>query len=101
MQTPHVVIITDHKWHFLKDRYEVPDGVLKNQFKHLDPDEHTGGYFKYNEWWYHLSDFSVIDKHSPLSRDSWHGYHSDSFYSGVLVQLSQTCEQYRVGRYMA
>jgi len=100
--TPHVVIITDHKWHNFMVRDDVPSGVLENQFSHLKGDKLCEeGFFKYHEWWYHLSDFSIINKDGPLSRNSWHGYLADSFYSGVLVQVHADHQQYKVGRYMA
>ena len=89
---------TDHKWKQFKYGYEVPEKIMADQFDYLDEDSSTDGFFQYRGYWYHTSDFMRVDKNSPFP-GAWHGYHSDSFFSGVLIELSSDGESYRVGAY--
>ena len=89
-------IITNHHWRNLSYRYEVPEKVLKDQFDYI-PDE-FGGFLKYRNHWYHLTDFMTTSANSPFP--DWQGYASDSFFSGVLIDLSEDCEQYRIATYI-
>jgi len=93
-------IITDHKWKQFKYGYEVPEKVMEDQFSHLSEDngDNSDGFLQYRGYWYHLSDFMNIDKNSPLL-GTWHGYASDTFFSGILIEVSEDGETYRVGRY--
>lgn len=45
-------------------------------------------FFRYKNWTYFLGDFMRIGNDAPFK--GWDGYHSDSFFSGVLVKYS-TC----------
>jgi hypothetical protein len=85
--------ITDRKWKPFKYRYEVPDRVLQSQFDHLNEDE-MDGFLRYRRRWYHLTDFM----HSNI--EGWHGQHTDSFYSAVLIEISRDGEEYRIGTYI-
>ena len=55
-------------------------------------------FFRYKGYVYHLSDFMRIGKNNT-DLAGWHGYHSDSFFSGVLVKLSDDGEAVTVGTY--
>ena len=87
-------------------RYDVPAKILSSQFDYLDEDTFDG-FFKYRNHWYHLTDFmglpagisEIWDTDSPL-RD-WDGYASDSFFSGVLIKVSEDCETYQVATYIS
>ena len=95
-------IITDHKWHDFKDRWGVPEKVLKDQFSHLNEDDSPDLFFKYKNWWYHASDFMRIEAvHRNTDFKKWDGYTSDTFFSGVLIKLDEDCERYMVGMYYA
>lgn len=94
-------IITDHKWHDFKYRDEVPENVLKDQFSHLDENS-TDAFFKYKNWWFHASDFMRVEVvHGNDEFKKWHGYASDSFFSGVVIKIDHDCEKYMVGMYYA
>ena len=96
-------IRTDHKWKNLRYRYEVPSRALTAKFDYQDASEESGvtdGFFCYLGIWYHLDEFTRLDcmtEDSPFS--GWDGYAGDSFFSGVLIKLSEDGEQYQVGRY--
>ena len=92
-----LLIKSNFQWRQFKYRYEVPAEVLADRFEHLTEDD-CDGYFCYRGWWYHTSDFMRFDDRSPFP-NTWHGYHSDSFFSGVLIELSDDGEAYRVGTY--
>lgn len=91
-------IKTDHKWRPFLTRDEVPERVLATRFDYLDGEEEWDGFFRYRGWWYHLSDFMRCDAGSPFP-GPWQGYHGDSFFSGVLLEVSRDGERFRVGTY--
>ena len=70
----------------IKYDYEVPKKVL-DDYDWLDEDDKAIGWIKHRKRWYHLSDFMRADKDSPMF-PKWDGYHSDSFFSGVLVKFT-------------
>jgi hypothetical protein len=93
-------IYTDHKWKQLKYRTEVPEKVLKAYFDHLTGDDNFDGYISYRKRWYHVSDFMMTGKDSPFPK-KWDGYSSDSFFSGILIHLSDDGETYQIATYIS
>lgn len=89
-------IITDHKWKPFRQRHEVPEKILRDEFDWQDKDV-TDGYFKYRGRWYHAEEFMVNDSYFP---GRWHGYHSDSAFSGILLLFSDDYTEYKVGTYL-
>lgn len=94
-----VTIKTNHQWRNLAYRNEVPAKVLADQFSHLDEDETGDGFFCYRGYWYHVSDFMRIENNADLA--GWHGYASDSYFSGVVMKLSEDGEQYIAGTFFS
>lgn len=95
-------IVTDHKWHDFKCRHDVPDKVLKDRFSHLDEYNNFDNFFKYKNYWYHISDFMRVERlHGNDEFHLWHGYLNDSFFSGVLIKIDDDNEKYMVGIYYA
>jgi len=95
-----LTIRTNHHWRPFRYRYEVPEVVLADQFDHLDEDEGYDGFLCYRGWWYHLSDFMVWTSVGvPEEMTRWDGYASDSFFSGVLIKVSEDGEEYQVATY--
>ena len=94
-------IITDHKWKDFKYGYEVPEKVKKEEYAHLDKDgADYDGWIYYRHCWYHISDFLRLEGNHPFESE-WHGYSSDSFFSGVLIKLSKDGEQYKIATYIS
>ena len=91
-----VTVITDRKWKQFKYRSDVPAKVLADRFDWLD-DEIEDGFFCYRGYWHHTSEFMSVTGMVDLA--GWHGYSSDSYFSGVLIKLSRDGEEYMVGRY--
>jgi len=61
-------------------------------------DAHSDNFFRYKGWCYYLGDFMKTGTHSPFP-EKWHGYLNDSFFSGILVRLSDDGEGVVVGTY--
>lgn len=96
-------IISDKKWHNFLYGYEVPKKIINSFFDYLSADEiDSGSFLKYKDRYYYMGEFQTT---SGLSTDAfmknWDGYASDSFFSGVLIKISQDGEQYKIGRYIS
>lgn len=48
-------------------------------------------FFRYKGWTYLLDDFMRTGAHSPFP-ERWHAYLSDSYFSGILIHLSDCGE---------
>jgi hypothetical protein len=94
-----VTIRTNHQWRDLAYRSEVPEKVLQDQFDHLSADEALDGFVEYRGHWYHTSDFMSVKHHEDLK--DWHGYSSDSYFSGVLIKFDRYCERVMLATYLS
>lgn len=105
-------IKTDNKpretllWHQLTEKE-------KTEFDYLDTQrrQDEAEFVRYKNWVYDLHEFSAIvarsnwrggfsspvDDGSPLT--AWHGIHSDSYFSGILVRYLEDGERVVMGRY--
>ncbi len=92
-------IITDHKWKNFKYKDEVPQKLVK-EYDWLSEDERFDGWIWYRKRLYHIDDFMKFTDQSPFSKP-WHGYLSDSFFSGILIEISEDGEMYRIGTYIS
>ena len=59
-----------------------------------DPSE--GSFFRYRNWVYSLDQF-MVNNHDDFK--DWHGHHGDSFFSGVLIKLSDCGDAVKVATY--
>lgn len=87
-------IRTNRQWRHFLYREEVPADVLASQFDWLDADT-CDGFIRYRGWYYHLSQFERREV------DGWHGVAPDSYFSGVLIRLSDDGETYQIGTYFS
>lgn len=90
-------IRTNRQWRHFVYRHDVPGDVLERYFDWTDPETEIDGFFRYQGVWYHVSQFMRCPPGSSFER--WDGYSSESFFSGVLIRLSDDGESYQVGRY--
>jgi hypothetical protein len=51
----------------------------------------------YKNWPYDVAEFMAVRHNDELS--AWHGYSSDSFFSGVLIKFISDCDTVIMGRY--
>jgi hypothetical protein len=87
-----------------RPRQTVPGFVLfenqavRKQFDYLTDDEFRDeSFIKYHGWWYAMCDFMRIEPGSSF--EGWHGYHGDSYFSGVLIKLVDNGEEVIMGTY--
>lgn len=83
------------------NRCDVPEKILKTQFGYQDPDT-CDGYFKYRNTWYHLDQVINLGIESDSTDNDlkgWHGVAGDSYFSGIVLWLSNNGEQYKIGSY--
>ena len=103
------IITNNHDRPFLY-RYEVPQVILNGDLDWTDGSDHDG-YFCYRGIWYHAGQFmrfcgtAWIGSPEPTGRstevqsDKWDGHHGDSYFSVILIKLSDDCETYRIATY--
>jgi hypothetical protein len=97
-------LYSDMQWRDFVDRWDVPSDVLADTFDYQNPEEATSGFFHYNGCWYHLDQFMRFGfpgESKPDWAGTWDGYSSDSFFSGVVIKLSDDGEQYKIGTYFS
>ena len=84
---------------YLQDFSEAEQQQIRSDYAWMQPDdlECNYGFFRYRSIIYHLQDFIHADDFGEL--EGWHGYHSYSYFSGVLIRLTEDCESVVVGRY--
>jgi hypothetical protein len=79
------------------------------EFDYLDTENkrNDAEFVRYNGWTYDLAEFMACpssDRATPQMRDAgfhkWSGYHSDSFFSGILVRYVDNFERVVMGRYL-
>jgi len=90
-----VTIKTNRQWRSFRFRYEVPAKVLTKQFDWTNPEDYSDNFLCYRGHWYHLSEFM---RGGP---EGWQGCAADSYFSGVLINVSQDCEQYQIATYLS
>jgi len=89
-------ISTNGQERFLMDAYQVPAEILADQFDYLEEGE--GSFFQYRGCWYEMGDF-MTTQGSTQALGDWDGYRSDSYFSGVLIKLSNDGESIKVGTF--
>ena len=93
-------ITTNGHWRDFIYRMDVPASVLADQFDwtdeaHEEHGDYSDGFISYRGCWYHLGDFMAG------GIEGWHGAHGDSYFSGVVIRLSDDGEQYQIGTYIS
>ena len=58
----------------------------KDDFDWVEDGDNDHTFFRYRGNTYCLSDFMQITPQAPKEFQSWHGYISDSFFSGILIK---------------
>ena len=93
-----MIIKTDHKWKNLLYGYELTEKE-KSEFDYLTTEQiDFGSFIRYKGRVYDVGEFiRVSDGMGELL--GWHGYSSDSFFSGIVIKVSDDGEQYMIGAY--
>jgi len=90
-------IKTDHKWRSFLYCDSIPQDIM-DEYDWLDEEDKIYGWINYKGHYYHVSDF--LRSSGELLELGWSGYYSDSFFSGVVIELSNDGEEYRIGTYI-
>ena len=97
-------ITTNYNWRNLLYGYELT-AEQKAEFDYID-DIDSHDFIRYQGNIYDPSEFMAIPDCANQAVDdgfaefrTWQGYHSDSFFSGILIRYSGDFEQVQVGRY--
>ena len=78
-------------WHDLTEKEQ-------QEFDYMDTEEQENSTFlRYRKWVYSLDCFMRTNKESWSY--GWDGYSSDSFFSGVLIKLSDDGSMYKIATY--
>jgi hypothetical protein len=90
-------IITNHKPRPLIYGYELTE-LERANFDYMAPDElESAAFFKYKGDVYSMGDFMRTDGAQDLRAAGWHGFKTDSFFSAVLIKLSDCGDAVTVG----
>ncbi len=94
-------ITTNYNWRPIVEAYELTEDE-QSEFDHYDWKEIEEGslspsFFRYKGSLHDVADFTITDHASDLKE--WHGYASDSFFSGLVINYSDDCEYVQVGMY--
>lgn len=96
-----MAIVTNNQPRDIISWYDLTPAERK-EFDYLPEGE--GSFFRYKNHMYDLGEFMHIDTNiapHPQREDwgKWHGYSSDSYFSGVLVRYALDNESVIVGSY--
>ena len=93
-----MIIKTDHKWKDFMYSYQLTEKEIL-ELDHLTRDEiDSRSFIRYKGQIYDMGDFMrVPDQMGGLL--GWHAYSSDSFFSGVVIKVSDDGDQYIIGAY--
>lgn len=79
--------------------HDIPPSVLDNEFDYHSPEDRVGAlFFEYKGDYYCLDQFMKTDDKKMKDR-GWDGYHTDSYFSGVLVRLDLENDKVKVATY--
>lgn len=98
-------ITTNHNARPIIDGFQL-SMATRAHFDYLDWEaikegRESASFFRYKGQLYDLGEFLRIDNNTPsLSPlQDWHGYQSDSFFSGLVVRYTEDLEGIIVGTY--
>lgn len=86
-------IITNHHPRAMWSFYDMPESIQQTEFDYVTDElgKHSPRFFKYRGEWYDAQEFMVCRGIEAF--EGWHGYQSDSFFSGILIKLTEDGEQ--------
>jgi len=97
-----ITIKTNNHWY----EFKTWDQLTKSQQANFDylteSEQQEQEYIVYKNWPYVLGDFMNMgrsDAGLPDEFEAWHGYHSDSFFSGVLIRVHEYGDAYQIATY--
>jgi hypothetical protein len=96
-----LTIKTNNVYRSTIDAYQLSEKERKEfsylNWKAIDEGSDNATFFKYKKQLYDLGEFMCVPDNSGFS--AWHGYSSNSYFSGVLVRYSKDFESVLIGTY--
>lgn len=93
--TGTITIKSNNHWRNFLYGYELTDKE-KQDFDYLPADDiDSHDFIRYQGVILDPGEFMLC----PQVFKAWHGYQSDTFFSGTLIRVSEDGEQYQIGRY--
>lgn len=94
-----IKVKTNHSYRNLVSGYEL-NHKWRKEFDWMD-DETFGSadFVVYRGHIYAVSEFMRIDNHHYELKNNWDGYHSDSYFSGIVIKFSDDMERVKVGTF--
>ena len=72
---------------------------MLEQFDYLSEEEfNQQSFVNYKGYWYDLGEFLLVGD-SEMAKLKWQGYHSDSYFSGIVVRYVENNERVVMGTY--
>ena len=93
----NVTIKSNHHERELRCMFDLPEKARVDFTYVQGDDQYSLRLFQYKGEWYDVNEF-MITRDVPAFA-GWHGYQSDSFFSGVLIRYTDDFEAVAVGRY--
>jgi len=94
-------ITTNHQPRELISAFELPTAnykELRKEFDYLDDrDFESAMFFTYKGQIYCLADFMRLDSYIP---GNWQGVINDTYFSGILIKIVDSCQSVVVGTYI-
>jgi hypothetical protein len=92
-------IKTNNHWRLFLNGNQLPKRVRK-QFDHLNDEEfNCGSFVKYKGYFYEMSDFLRLPQGNLSATKDWDGYHTDGYWSGVLIKVSPDGDHYKIATF--
>ena len=95
-------ITTNHQARELISAFELPTANYKEvrkEFEWMDDSEFESAmFFTYKGQIYCLADFMRLDSYIP---GNWQGVMNDTYFSGILVKIVDSCQSVVVGTYIS
>ena len=89
-------IKSNYHWNNFLYGYELTEKE-KDDFDYVY-DINSESFFRYKHCTYWIGDFLNIDpSNSEHPFSGWHGYISESYFSAIVIRISEDAEQYQVG----
>ena len=97
-------IKTNNHWRDLIQGYELTARERAEFDTLIYPELDELSFIKYKNELYLVSDFFAVNQnavcnHVDHALTMWHAYYSDSYFSGIVIRLSDDYEQYQIGSY--
>ena len=93
-------ITTDHKWKPFTCFGDIPKKDQKDHVGNYNCDDPSElSFIIYHGSVYSIDDFLWIPENSSLATLGYHGYLGESYFSGVLIKLSDCGDLYQIASY--